>query len=75
MRSIDHQNITTLEEVYETDNSIYVILEYLEGKQLNQDIKNERKFRPEECMFIIKQILMGLAHLSSKRIIHRDLKP
>jgi calcium/calmodulin-dependent protein kinase I len=28
MRNIDHPNITTLEEVYETDNSIYVILEY-----------------------------------------------
>lgn len=40
MRSIDHCNVTTLEEVYETDNSIYVILEYLEGKQLNDEIKN-----------------------------------
>ncbi len=28
-----------LEGVYETDNSIYVILEYLEGMQLNDLLK------------------------------------
>ena len=35
MRKLNHNNINKLERVYETDNSIYVILEYLEGKQLN----------------------------------------
>ena len=35
MRKLDHENISKLEGVYETQNSIYVILEYLEGKQLN----------------------------------------
>jgi len=28
-----------LEGIYETENSIYVILEYLEGTQLNEEIK------------------------------------
>ena len=41
---ISHPNITTLEEVYETDNSIYVILEYLQGRQLNDEIKSNRNF-------------------------------
>jgi len=39
MRKLNHSNINRLEGVYETDNSIYVILEYLEGKQLNEVIK------------------------------------
>jgi hypothetical protein len=32
-----------LEGVYETDNSIYVILEHLEGAQLNDLLKTARK--------------------------------
>ena len=44
MRAINHPNITKLEEVYETENSIYVILECLKGKQLNDVIKSGRKF-------------------------------
>ena len=35
MRILDNQNIMKLEGIYETENSIYVILEYLEGVQLN----------------------------------------
>jgi serine/threonine protein kinase len=35
MRILDNENIMKLEGIYETDNSIYVILEYLEGVQLN----------------------------------------
>jgi hypothetical protein len=35
MRMLDNENIMKLEGIYETENSIYVILEYLEGVQLN----------------------------------------
>jgi serine/threonine protein kinase len=39
MRRLNHSNIMHLEGVYETENSIYVILEYLEGSQLNELLK------------------------------------
>ena len=39
MRILNNQNIMKLEGIYETENSIYVILEYLEGVQLNEEIK------------------------------------
>ena len=39
MRRLNHRNIMKLEGVYETENSIYVILEYLEGSQLNDLLK------------------------------------
>ena len=39
MRRLNHSNVSKLEGVYETENSIYVILEYLEGKQLNEILK------------------------------------
>ena len=36
MRRLNHPNVMHLEGVYETENSIYVILEYLQGQQLNE---------------------------------------
>jgi serine/threonine protein kinase len=39
MRRLNHRNVMKLEGVYETDNSIYVILEYLEGTPLNDLLK------------------------------------
>ena len=71
-----------LEGVYETENSIYIILEYLEGLQLNELLKvvylviqSGTKISHEDAKEIIKNILRGLSHLSRNRIIHRDLKP
>jgi serine/threonine protein kinase len=40
MRKFNHQNIIHLYGVYETENSVYVILEYLEGRQLYNRLKN-----------------------------------
>lgn len=40
MRKFSHPNIIKLEGVFETDNSIYVILEMLEGRQLYDRLKN-----------------------------------
>jgi calcium-dependent protein kinase len=46
MRRLSHPNIMRLEGVYETDNSIYVILEHLQGMQLNDLLKVAlRRFR------------------------------
>ncbi len=75
MRRLSHTNIMKLEGVYETENSIYVILEYLEGSQLNDLLKSSKKLEPDEVRAIIQNILRGLSHLAKNRIIHRDLKP
>lgn len=75
MRRLNHSNIMRLEGVYETENSVYVILEYLEGMQLNEMLKSGKKIEAEEARQIIRNILQGLGHLSKNRIIHRDLKP
>ena len=34
MRGLDHQNVMKLEEVHESKNSIYLVLELLEGGEL-----------------------------------------
>ncbi len=39
MRNIDHTNLIKLEAVFETENSIYIILEHLPGKQLNEFLR------------------------------------
>lgn len=75
MRNVNHSNIMRLEGVYETDNSIYVIVEYLEGVQLNDILKGQKPISQEEKCEVIKNILKGLEYLSDHRIIHRDLKP
>lgn len=39
MRHLDHKNCMKLHEVYESDNSLYIVFELLEGGQLYDKIK------------------------------------
>ena len=39
MRNINHKNVISLHEVYETENSLYMVLELLKGNSLFSKIK------------------------------------
>ena len=47
MRKFSHKNLMRLFEVYESENSIYVSVELLEGGQLYDKIKAKHKFSNE----------------------------
>lgn len=76
MRSLNHSNLLRLESVFESDNSIYVVLEVLQGDQFFHKIqKTKGHFTKAEIRTFMKGLLEGLAHMHENRIMHRDLKP
>lgn len=75
MRELDHQYVMKLEEVHESQNSLYLVLEILEGGELFNYIYEQGKLQPNEYYRIMKCLLEGLAYMDSKGIMHRDLKP
>jgi calcium-dependent protein kinase len=64
-----------LYEVFESENSLYIVVELLEGGQLYDKVKSKYKFKPAEVKTVIFTILQGLKEMHSKKIMHRDLKP
>jgi tousled-like kinase len=76
--SLKHPNIVKLYETFEIDsNTICTVLEFCEGPDLSQYMK-QYKFLPEkDAKCILKQIIAGLRYLheNKKKIIHYDLKP
>eukprot|EP00331_Platyophrya_macrostoma_P004586 CAMPEP_0176430336 /NCGR_PEP_ID=MMETSP0127-20121128/14191_1 /TAXON_ID=938130 /ORGANISM="Platyophrya macrostoma, Strain WH" /LENGTH=634 /DNA_ID=CAMNT_0017812203 /DNA_START=8 /DNA_END=1912 /DNA_ORIENTATION=- len=78
MRCITHENIIKLYEVYESERSIYLVLELIQGKSL-QDAVKKTSFRETyseiKVINMARSILDALAYLASKGIMHRDLKP
>lgn len=78
MRCLSHENIIQLYEVYETEKSIYLVLELIQGKAL-QDVLKKPTFRETysevKVTNLIRSLLDALAYLAEKGIMHRDLKP
>lgn len=76
MKELNHEGIMRLYEVHESQNSIYLILELLDGGELMDYIgKNKDKMKVSEYKHIMFSMLKALKYMSSKNIMHRDLKP
>jgi len=57
------------------DGSLYIVMEFLEGKNLNQTVKTEGPMSLERAVPILAQACGALEEAHRAGIIHRDLKP
>ena len=57
------------------DGSLYIVMEYLEGKNLNQTVRAEGPMPLERGLPILIQASLALEEAHHAGIIHRDLKP
>lgn len=73
MTQTKHPNVIQLNGVYETDNSTYIVMEYLE-LSLFAWLQKYNFPSTEQTKKIIVQLLRGLKYLHSRGIMHRDLK-
>ena len=72
---LSHPNIVTVYEYGEENNTAFIAMEYVEGRNLREAIVNNERFPLEAVVDIIKGILDGLAYAHEKGVIHRDIKP
>ncbi len=57
------------------DGSLYIVMEFLEGKNLNQMVRSEGAFPWERALPILIQACGALDEAHKMGIVHRDLKP
>jgi serine/threonine protein kinase len=75
MKLMNHPNIIRIYDVYENQNELFLILEYVEGGELFDFLVHRKKLPSLEALAFFKQIIYALNYAHSFSIIHRDLKP
>jgi len=71
---VRHPNIVPIYEVSSNPNAPYLVMEFVEGRNLREMVKVRKKLTPAESMRITIDVLTGLAYAAEKGMSHRDLK-
>jgi len=72
--ALNHPNIVTIHEVGTASGSPYIVMEFIDGRDLRTLI-NEGPVPVRQVLDIASQIADGLAAAHERGIVHRDLKP
>lgn len=72
---LSHPNIVSIYDVGQEEDTHYFVMEYIEGQNLKEVIKEKGPLPLNEAVNIAKQICEGLGHAHDNGIIHRDVKP
>ncbi|CAD8154730.1 unnamed protein product [Paramecium octaurelia] len=75
MRRLNHPNIVKLYEVHETANSVYFVLDMIQGGELLSRVRETGFLPAETVQKLAFNLVSALSHMHENRVIHRDLKP
>lgn len=70
-----HPNIAVIYNFIEQGDNHFMVMEYVEGTNLDDLLKKHRALPPEFVVPVFIQALEGLQHAHRKNIFHRDIKP
>jgi len=74
--ALNHPNITTIYAIEETDDQIFIVMEYIQGQELKNVVGAGSQSAPtvNEIVNLTIQIAEGLQVAHENGIIHRDIK-
>jgi len=74
--SLENEHIVKVYDLFEENNTVYYVMDYLEGESLASKMKREgHPLTESEVMDILPQLLDALSEIHQYQIWHLDIKP
>ncbi|XP_036730200.1 serine/threonine-protein kinase MARK2-like [Balaenoptera musculus] len=75
LKALNHPNIVKLVGVIDTEETFFVVMEYLSGGDMYRYLKTHGRMTEAQARGPFQQLVSALQHCHRRGIVHRDLKP
>lgn len=75
LRELKTKNVCRIVELFEDENQVSIVLDYVEGLSLHDAIKRGYDFSIDEIFYVVFVLLNVVDEMNEKGWIHRDIKP
>ena len=73
--ALDHSNIVRAYDIDQDGNNHFIVMEFVEGRDLQRMVKEDGPLDPCDAADFIAQAAPGLQHSHDAGLVHRDIKP
>jgi len=71
----NHENIVNVHDIEELYQTVFIIMEYLEGCSLRSELNSLLRLTPRQVVTYLLQICRGLHYAHQRGVVHQDVKP
>lgn len=71
----DQPNIVSVKEYFEDNSTAYIVMEYIDGKSLQELLNIKGRLSFEEAFSMLAPVMRGLGKVHEQGLIHRDISP
>ena len=72
---LGHTNIVSVFDAGEEDGSLFIVMEHVEGENLDALLVRAGRLELERALGYVEQACAGLGHAHERGVVHRDVKP
>ena len=75
LSKLDHPSIVNYFETYDDKKYIYLVMEYVQGKEMFEKISQRKRFTEKMTAKYMQELFKAINHCHAQGVIHRDIKP